>query len=244
MISEKQLAESFDSFWQYHFPLLNPQFVRRMNAEDRERLVAKDGSLIPPVPMRKDVGRFDLVAELAYEFALEAYKKRFGDTSNIPKATQRALKRISALEGCSEVPDPTKQELADANLLLHNYEHLFDMIASEGIIRFRPRIKGTGILGEMEADFCTTSTLFEAKAVNRNLQWIDLRQVVCYLVTGLGSCQYSWSHYCIFNPRLSVYYSGEVPELLSYLSGKSAPECISEVLDVLSEREQPLESLF
>jgi len=50
VISEKQLAEYFDSFWQQHFPLLNPTFVRQFNSE-KERLVGAGGQPILPVRM-------------------------------------------------------------------------------------------------------------------------------------------------------------------------------------------------
>jgi hypothetical protein len=96
----------------------------------------------------------------------------------------------------------------------------------------------------MEADFCSRLTLYEVKAVNRNLQSGDVKQVVCYLVAGYGSRQYFWTDYCIFNPRLAVVYSGKIDELLAYLSGRPPYDCVAEVLDALMEREQPLESRF
>ena len=80
--------------------------------------------------------------------------------------------------------------------------------------------------------------------MNRNLQSSDLRQVIVYLVAGIGSRQYSWTDYCIFNPRMAVYYKGRVDELLGYLSGRTAPEVISDVMNALMDREQPLETRF
>ena len=135
-------------------------------------------------------------------------------------------------------------EIAEAAAITSVYEHFFDSISDQGKISFHPRIKGAGILDRMEGDFCTTSTLFEVKAVNRNLQSGDLRQVLCYLIAGLGSREYTWTDFCIFNPRLAVAYSGKVDELLSYVSGRGAHECIADVLDALMEREQPLEAKF
>lgn len=244
MISEKQLAESFDSFWQHHFPLLDPMFVKRFNVEQKERLTSADGSAVLPIPMGADIERFDLVAELAFELATESYKKRVGDVPDATGAVQRALKRITRLKGATEIPAPAANEIAEAHALLNNYECFYETVVPEGVVQFRPRIKGIGILDEMEGDFCTAKTLFEVKAVNRNVQWRDIRQVICYLVAGLGSRQYAWTEYCIFNPRLAVSYTGRIDELLGYLSGRTAPECISDFLDALMEREQPLETTF
>jgi hypothetical protein len=244
MISEKQLAEYFHSFWQQHFPLLDPIFVKRFNVEHKERLTSDDGSAVLPVPMGAGIERFDLIAELAFELALENYKERLGGGVDHGIATERARKRISRLKGEAEIPAPSEGELAEAQALLKNYECFFDTEVPEEAVAFRPRIKGVGILDEMEGDFCTKKTLFEVKAVNRNVQGGDLRQVICYLVAGLGSRQYSWTDYCIFNPRLAVSYRGNIDELLAYLSGRTAPECITDVLDALMEREQPLETRF
>lgn len=244
MISEKQLAEYFHSFWQQHFPLLDPAFVKRFSVEQKERLTSDDGSAMLPVPMGEAIERFDLVAELAFELAQENYKRRIGGYGDHAKAIERALKGIARLKGEAEIPAPTAEELGNAKALLSNYECFFDSVVAEGAVSFRPKIKGVGVLNEMEADFCTKKTLYEVKAVNRNLQGGDLRQVLCYLVAGLGSRQFSWTDYCIFNPRLAVFFTGRIDDLLAYLSGRTAPECITDVLDALMEREQPLETRF
>ncbi len=244
MISECQLSMCFDSFWQDHFPLLNPTFVRRFNAEQKERLVRADGSLLLPLPMGKEVERFDVVAELAFEAARENYRKRNGEAPDITKALERALSRIGLIRGESDLATLSRAEIVEAEAIAAVYEGFFDSIAGQGAVCFRPRIKGAGILDQTEADFCTTSTLFEVKTVNRNLHSADLRQVLCYLVAGLGSREYAWTDYCVFNPRLAVRYSGKVEELLAYLSGRTSHECIADVLDSLMEREQPLEAKF
>ena len=244
MISEKQLAEYFHSFWQEHFPLLDPVFVKRFNVGQKERLTSDEGSSVLPVRRGAAIERFDLVAELAFELAAENYRKRLGGGVDHDRATERAIKRISKLEGKAEIPAPSAEEISESQALLENYEHFFNTVVSEGAVTFRPRIKGVGVLDEMEGDFCTQETLYEVKTVNRNIQGGDLRQVICYLVAGIGSRQFWWTNYCIFNPRLAVSYTGRIDELLAYLSGRTAPECIIDVLDALMEREQPLESRF
>lgn len=244
MISEKQLSEYLHSFWQEHFPLLDSTFVKRFNVEQKERLTSDWGSPVLPIPMGTDIDRFDLVAELAFELAIESYKGRNGGIANIVDAVSRALKKIALLKRVEKISDPTDSELIEASALFANYEWLFQSIVAEGTVNFHPRIKGVGILNEMEADLCTSRTLIEVKAVNRNIQWRDLRQIICYMVAGLGSRQYIWSHYCIFNPRLAVFYTGRIDDFLGYLSGRTAPECISDFLGALMDREQPIEAKF
>jgi hypothetical protein len=243
LISERQLAKSFDSFWQHHFPLLNPTCVRRFNAEIREPVVGANGVARTPIPMGPEMERFDLVAELAFEMARARYETPFTE-GDFASAVTRALVRIAELEGRAEISEPFPHELSEAKALLTVYDDFFVRIASEGVIHFQPPIKGAGILDAMEGDFCTTATLYEVKCVNRNLQGSDLRQLLCYLITGLASHKYAWKRYCIFNPRRAVYYSGRIDEFLAYLSGRTPHECINDVLDALMEREQPLESKF
>lgn len=244
MISERQLSKYFHSFWKHHFPLLDTTYVRRSNAENKERVLDADGCVVLPVPMGEGIERFDLVSELAFEFAYEYYQSGIDCEAGRDGAKTRAEATIARLTGEPDFPSSTVDEIAEADALLEVYKAFFSSLAGDSFLQFRPKIKGAGILNQMEADFITTKTLFEIKAVNRNLQYSDLRQVLCYLFSGIGSKEYSWTHYCIFNPRLAVYYSGSVSDLLEYLSGRSADDCIYNVLDALMDREQPLESLF
>jgi hypothetical protein len=243
LISERQLAEVFDSFWQQQFPLLNTSFIRRFNAEKQERVMTSDGEPVLPVPMGEGIQRFDLVAELAFEMAIARQTVKAGEKPDFVTATQQALKKIALLKGEPFSAPPSDLEVSETERLLSVYRNFFALLSPVDI-QFKPRIRGSGILEAMEADFCTTETLFEVKAVHRNLQSGDLRQVVCYLIAGLGSRQFTWSEYCIFNPRLAVFYHGRIDELLAYISGRTPHECITSALDALAEREQPIESKF
>jgi hypothetical protein len=244
LISERQLSELFDSLWQQHFPLLNPSFIRRFNAEQQERVYTEDGAPVLPVPMGTGIQRFDLVAEVAFETAIERYKEAQGGyTADPAVATQRAMRKIALLNREPTVAPPSLPEAAEAERLLQVYASFLAPFVSREMT-FKPIIRGSGILAAMEADFCTPEILFEVKAVHRNLHTTDLRQVICYLVAGLGSRQFAWSEYCVFNPRLAVYYHGRVDELLSYTSGRTPHDSISGFLDALMEREQPAENRF
>jgi hypothetical protein len=244
MISERQLAEYFHSFWQEYFPLLNALFVRRFNAGRREPIIDSDGNDLRPVPMGEGIERYDLVAEMAFEMAIEAHKERSGDAPDFEAAKARASNTIKRLHHGEDIDEITVDEENEAKKLLEVYRAFFVRHVEGGDLVFRPRIEGAGILNSMEGDFCSSSTLFEVKAVNRNLQHGDLRQVVCYLVCGLGSRKYGWTRYCIINPRKAVYFEGQIDDLLSYTSGRTLPECIDAVLDALMEREQPIETQF
>ncbi|MEY2565447.1 MAG: hypothetical protein QOH88_3640 [Verrucomicrobiota bacterium] len=223
--------------------MLNASFVRRFNAEQQDRVIDTNGLPIRPVPMGKEGQRFDLVAELAFEIAAEENSVNRTGSPDLPAATKRVLTKIALLKGEPTISPPSAGEMAETNRLLTVYREFFRMFERPEFL-FKPRIMGAGILDQMEGDFCTPEVLFEVKAVNRNLLSTDLRQVICYLIAGLGSHRYSWSQYCIFNPRLAIYYSGRIDDLLTYASGKTPQDCISTVLDALMEREQPLEIQF
>lgn len=244
MISERQLAEYFHSFWQEHFPLLNSLFVRRFNARHREKILGLNGKELRPVPMGEGIERFDLVAEMAFEMAIETRKSSGGAIPEFESAKLRALKTIARLHGEESVDVATTDEESEAERLLVVYRSFFERYQGLDDLTFRPLIDGAGILNLMEGDFCSSTTLFEVKAVNRNLQHGDLRQVITYLVCGLGSQKYRWTRYCIFNPRKAVFFEGEIADLLRYTSARTPPECIEGVLGALMEREQPLETRF
>jgi len=244
MISERQLSEYFPSFWKHHFPLLDTAYVKRFNAQKKKRLLGVDGLTILPVPLSENVERFDLVSELAFEFAQESYRSSQYGGADREAAQARAESTIARLKRETDITPSSPTEIAEADALVKVYNEFFRNIAEGTPLQFRPRIRGAGILNLMEADFVSATTLYEVKAVNRNLQYGDLHQILCYLFCGLGSKEYSWANYCIFNPRQAVQYSGSVSELLGYLSGRTADECIYNILDALMEREQPLEASF
>ena len=70
--------------------------------------------------------------------------------------------------------------------------------------------RGSGILAAMEADFCTQEILLKVKAVHRNLHTTDLRQVICYLIAGLGSRQFAWVVNTASSIRDSLYITTDV----------------------------------
>lgn len=193
--------------------------------------------------MGEGIKRFDLVAELAFEMAMDEPTTGGRATSDYVAATERALRRIAVLRREPSIPPPDGLELTEAKRLLNVYRSFLAQFSTADI-QLKPRIRGTGILDAMEADFCSPEILFEVKTVHRNLQSSDLRQVVCYLIAGLGSRQFAWIEYCIFNPRLAVFYHGRVDELLAYMSGRTPHECINSFQDALMDREQPIESRF
>jgi hypothetical protein len=127
VISEKQLAESFDSFWQQHFPLLNPTFIRQINLE-KQRVVARDSRPMLPVPMGKAIDRFDLVAELAFEAAREGYRTKRSLSGNFEQASARAMAKIAKFTGVSEIPPPSFAETAEAKSQGEVYDAFFSSI--------------------------------------------------------------------------------------------------------------------
>jgi hypothetical protein len=244
VISERTLAYGFESFWREQFPFLTPLFIRNFNAGKKERIVTPEGVPVRPVPMSAEVQDFDLSTEIGFEIATERYRERIGQNGDEQAAVRRASSRIAALRKDAEWRDPLEADLKEGRTLAELYEFLFDSISAKEEVTFRPQIKGAGILNSMEADFCTARTLFEVKSVNRNLQSVDVRQLLCYLVAGLGSKEYAWEGYCFFNPRLAVSYTGSVNELLGYLSGQNPSDAVADTMDALMHREELIEWKF
>ena len=75
-----------------------------------------------PVPMGTGIQRFDLVAEVAFETAIERYREAQGGyTADPAVATQRAMRKIALLSREPTVAPPSLPEVAEAERLLQVY---------------------------------------------------------------------------------------------------------------------------
>ena len=239
MISERQLAKDFNFLWKKHFPLQDPTFTRRFNAQTKTRLKSASGEILLPIPMGENISQYDLVSEIAFEMAF--LEQAYPNTENLEaRAINLALEKIKRLRGVENPPEyPCAEEIGESTKIVAIYRHFFETNQPIEDFVYRPAIPGIGVLDSMEADFCSSETLYEVKTVNRSIQSHDIRQLVTYLIAGLHSKKFNWSKYCIFNPRRAEIYRGSVSDLLLYLSGVQPAICIHDFSLALEQREEP-----
>ena len=101
-------------------------------------------------------------------------------------------------------------------------------------VDFAPKIPGAGTLSSCEADLAVGETLVEVKTVSRNFRSSDLRQLLVYLALDWARVQPSWNKGCLFNPRRAVWADFPVDWLVRRLSGRTASETFSDLVDALA----------
>lgn len=248
LISENEFASTFNGFWESLFPLLSASFIRDFNHREAKRIPQGRGRWVAEVPGKAVQGTADLMAELAFELFRMNYEREpesravTVNAEDFKAARELVAKRLVGFKGSGQLPwlEYQKEPPFQVKGLLNVYSRFFSAFYTGVPVTFRPQIRGSGIIQTVEGDACSSNTLIEIKAVNRNLTSLDFRQLLVYLALGLGSGQYAWGEAVFFNPKRAVYYSFNIGSLVSYFAAKSAPEVFDEFIYLLGERETDL----
>jgi len=250
MISERQVAKSFDDMWRHATPLLRPKFVAMFNTAYCEHLRDADGKLSNPVDSRPD-NEPSVVAELGYLLAKSQLEERRTneeirlDVDIIASCKELARSRIARYSQLAESKiEISENELEEAFEIALRYEW-FVRSEDAGRVKFAPSIPGAGIVNSCEADISLGDCLWEVKSVRRNVAGKDIRQLLVYLALGTASGRYSWTHAGIFNPRMGLYHKFKIEGFVGLLSGNmSASEVFHEMISYLSSREIQIDTVF
>lgn len=255
MISERDFASSFQSFWTEVLPLLTPNFVHIINESFKERLVDKHGTPIPPIEIGSEIRYPPIVAEFGFFLAKAMHLnnvKIFEITrkpEQLEKAERAAIQAISRFEGnfysLNDGLRLNKEELSEGIQLAENYEIFFSIFKNPKDIEFNPKVPGAGFLNSCEGDISIGLILIEVKTVNRNLSGKDIRQLITYLALQASTNKRKWYKAGFFNPRKAVYYIFDIDNLMYRISGgKSATEIFDEIIDFVTSRDIQIESQF
>lgn len=247
MISERQIAMSFDDLWREATPLLRPNFVAMFNTAFRKSVLDGDGHSVGSVESQRG-NNPSVVAELGFLIGAQQVERQksnveIRDFLEILEACKdKAQERIARYDELAGI-EISESELEEAIEIAYRYELLLGKKPSS--VTFSPLIPGAGIVDSCEADIADGECLWEVKAVRRNVSGKDIRQLVVYLALNYASGQNNWTHAGIFNPRLSLYFRFEVEHLIGLLSGgKSAGEVFHEMATYFSSREIQIDTEF
>jgi len=255
MISERDFAKSFQSFWAELLPLLTPNFTHIINESYKERLVDDDGQYISPISVSSEMRHSALVAEFAFFLAKAAHLNNM-KISKIIKYPQKikeveltTIQRLSRVEASFTIADKNlslnQDELAEGIKLAKNYEIFLLIFDESSEVEFSPKISGSGFLSNCEGDISIGSTLFEVKTVNRNLAGKDIRQLITYLALQASTSKRRWNKAGFLNPRKTVYHIFDIDDLIYQISGgKAATEIFGEIIDFVTSREIQIDSQF
>lgn len=243
MISERELARGFGSFWMELLPLLTPSVVTVFNAKYVERV--PDTTALDREEDFGMIDRADFLAEFAFRLAAGGHADGVSASTALvlPELRETAWKiaglEVARYRGQAEPEDRQLSDLETryVTAMLARYD-AFESQYVSAEIEYCVRLPGMGFLAGMETDISAERTLFEVKTVTRNFGSKDLRQLFVYLAIDYIAGDRRWSHAGLFNPRAATSAVFEPPKLLEYLSaGQSASTVYARIADFLDSRQ-------
>lgn len=252
VISEKTVASVFNNFWEETLPLLTPSFVRVFNEAHCEVLSDLPFSNFARIPIAPEVKVHDLVAEFAFCAAEVSHSSGLTisalshDQTKIKETYSKAVGFLKRYESEDDLILLNEVEIDEGFKLAEQYQHFFEYFQLErSEVEFRPKINGAGFLGNCTADLSTGDTLYEIKAISRNLSGRDIRQLLVYLGLWYASDKPQWEFAGFFNPRRALHYRFSVEHLIFHTSGgKTKAEVFDRLLRFLDTRGIELDTPF
>jgi hypothetical protein len=232
MISDREFASSFSSFWRTVAPTTE-SFVRGLNLGGCQRFAKPfAGSSAPK--------RRALVNEIAYRYLFSAFRNRVAvariahSAEMTTLAIREAIGRIARFASQDSAPadPPSSSEIAEAVGLAQRLEAYFGN--RQGATLLDPSFLGCGILTECQGDAVSHGILFEIKAVDRPFRSIEIRQLVIYCALNSVVATQTISGVGLLNPRTGLALEMSVTDFSFEVSGKQPAVLFGEVIEFLS----------
>lgn len=230
MISEVNFVKNFLSFWDTVLPYMK-QYIKICNLDIE--------TFEPIEDMQFDANSYK---SLSAEFAFRLFCKELNEGKQ--SLTPQVVSRIE-MATCKYIAqfgdvDPARvkigeEERKEAIWLKNNLIRFFkDIWTDKSPIIANPFFVGCGILDHSWGDIIVGDTLFEIKAVDRNFQAPDMRQLLTYVVLNSASKSYNIKRICLLNPRRCVFYWDNINSAVAKMSGKSFDWMVNETINLLS----------
>lgn len=250
MISEKIIAKEFNGLWEQALPLLTPNFVSLFNAAYSVDLTELPATRFRNIPVNPAIEKHDLVAELSFQLAKVAFIEQInaaqikaGDAI-FDLALSEAIKFLKRYRHIDSFDLLKPNEISEAINIACQYDHFLAHILGKEI-EFSPAISGAGFLGLCYGDLSIDDTLYEIKAVSRNIAGKDIKQLILYLALQYSTGNKKWIYAGFFNPRKAIYYRFSIDHLIYRTSGgRSSPEVFIDITDYLSVRGIEIDAIF
>ncbi len=228
MISEKKFSSSFASFWQELLPS-GEAVLRKINLEKSR--------FSPPLDSKVAADRRDLVNEIGFLLYKNSIinklspKEIFNSEKQFDTICNQAIKIVGRFRGSIAAANGIEQN--EAFKIANSLKEFFEQYKNAKIV-ISPDFAGCGFLDNCVGDVLSEKTLYEVKAGERNFRLVDIRQVFTYLALNYSSSAYEIKKVGFVNPRMGIYYNLEVNDLAIQLSGKSAIQVVSEIIEFIS----------
>ena len=216
MMSERKIAENFNSIWKANFPMLTSNYIRVFNASKLTIINTKDIS-------KKENLRFDIVAELSFLIVKYCFEHKVDlvemledeiTFNEISKETALRIWKVNEIE-----PKFTELELSDIRDIASATINFINS-RKPNTIEFEPQVKGYGLLPDFTADLALDETLFEIKTVKRTFRSSDLKQLLIYLALNqVADKPRDWKNGGLYNPRRSLFSTFKIDSFIFSISG-------------------------
>lgn len=210
-------------------------FVRKLNLELYERVFPPMNSGVSPV-------RRALLNEIAFGLLRLTVARARARNDNpilqqeVDSVVSQARARVASLEADPTILDTalSTQEKQDYAEQTRRLNRMLVAGADPASILMDPPFPGCGILDNCRGDLVRGQTLFEVKAGDRSFRSVDVRQLITYAALNYQSKAYSIERVGLVNPRLGVRFETELEVLCKEVSGRSAPDLLSDLIYSLS----------
>jgi hypothetical protein len=222
MISERDISEKFSVVWKQNFPMLTPSFMKVFNETSVELINEKSA-------LTNEEVRYDLVSEAAFNLSqiivekgliIDEYLSSYTNLKKLAIMTARSIWHKT--EYSEKDLELTRAEINDVLNICKNIIEFIDITKVKNV-NFRPKLKGYGIVPDLEADLEIDDALYEIKTVTRNFKSSDLKQLFIYLALKQVSKGISWKYAGLYNPRKGTFCRFNINTLIYNTTGGNSP---------------------
>jgi hypothetical protein len=232
VISERQFAGLYTSFWSTALPLAEAT-VREMNLR-AERF-------FDPLEADSPTAFNGFVNELAFRVAESCHAAGLVAIASESVSTVYAptevyimrLPRAVVPSNASERDAATKDAMTIAQRLLE----MVSRCRGDRGVWFRPSFQGSGVLDACEGDILIGEDLWEVKSGDRHFRQTDIRQILVYCALNYAARVREITHFSLVNPRAGVMACGTVTDLAYALAGCDSNTLFDEIVGFLSSQD-------
>lgn len=229
MITERQFAAAYASFWHQLLPGAE-RFVRRINLS-----ASRFAPRIRTTGPNRNRGLVNETAFRLYCMNPRCTDFRALDINAAMEAARAYISRFREFSATSDLPDLTRDQLAEAILLASRLRGVIEKSFPKSHVKPRPEFEGCGLVSRCEGDLLVDVTLLEVKAGERPFRSSDFRQVLVYLTLNHVVRANDIDEVCFINPRLGMTFRALTEDMCFDVSGQSAVEIYEEIADFLCE---------
>jgi len=235
MISEKIFIKNYVSFWKSIFPLANV-FIKSVLIESKnkgnELQITTTGRRLSFVSQMGFVLFSHVVLKNISKEEIDSLTITNSWYQRIESSSMKQFEKYSDDE--QDINEPlNSQELIDAKKIFERlYTYFFNQPQQKIIVS--PIFNGCGLIDDCYGDLLFEDILYEVKAVNRNFNIQDFRQIITYCALNHVSKQYYIKRIGLYNPRYDSHYVIDLEAFATSISGNSFSNICWEIINYIS----------